>query len=226
MELNVYCDESCHLENDNQKAMVLGAIWCPKEKIIKINKRLDQIKEKYDLGKFFEIKWTKVSPAKYEFYEEILNYFFDNEDLHFRALVIPDKSKLDHERFNQSHEEWYFKMYFDLLKIILNPDDTYYIYIDIKDTKSAFKLAKLHEVLSNNLYDFSKDIIKRIQTIRSNESKIIQITDFLTGALSYFYRNINTSEYKLKIISEIKKLSGYSLEYWIEFYLLCLKHWR
>ena len=117
MELNVYCDESCHLENDNQKAMVLGAIWCPKEKIIKINKRLDQIKEKYDLGKFFEIKWTKVSPAKYEFYEEILNYFFDNEDLHFRALVIPDKSKLDHERFNQSHEEWYFKMYFDLLKI-------------------------------------------------------------------------------------------------------------
>jgi len=26
---NVYCDESCHLENDHQKAMVLGAIWTP-----------------------------------------------------------------------------------------------------------------------------------------------------------------------------------------------------
>ncbi len=23
---NIYCDESCHLENDRQKAMVLGAI--------------------------------------------------------------------------------------------------------------------------------------------------------------------------------------------------------
>ncbi len=29
---NVYCDESCHLENDHQSAMVLGAVWCPLEK--------------------------------------------------------------------------------------------------------------------------------------------------------------------------------------------------
>ena len=29
---NVYCDESCHLEHDRQKVMVLGAIWCPLEK--------------------------------------------------------------------------------------------------------------------------------------------------------------------------------------------------
>jgi len=28
---NVYCDESCHLENDNQKIMVLGAVWSPEE---------------------------------------------------------------------------------------------------------------------------------------------------------------------------------------------------
>ena len=26
---NIYCDESCHLRNDGQKAMVLGALWCP-----------------------------------------------------------------------------------------------------------------------------------------------------------------------------------------------------
>ena len=25
---NVYCDESCHLENDHQKVMTLGAVWC------------------------------------------------------------------------------------------------------------------------------------------------------------------------------------------------------
>ena len=29
---NIYCDESCHLENDREKAMVLGAVWCPVEK--------------------------------------------------------------------------------------------------------------------------------------------------------------------------------------------------
>jgi len=28
---NVYCDESCHLENDKQKVMVLGAVWSPRK---------------------------------------------------------------------------------------------------------------------------------------------------------------------------------------------------
>ena len=27
--IHIYCDESCHLENDGMKAMVLGALWCP-----------------------------------------------------------------------------------------------------------------------------------------------------------------------------------------------------
>ncbi len=26
--IHIYCDESCHLENDGMQAMVLGALWC------------------------------------------------------------------------------------------------------------------------------------------------------------------------------------------------------
>ena len=37
---NVYCDESCHLENDHQTAMVLGAVWCPLEKTRDISKNI------------------------------------------------------------------------------------------------------------------------------------------------------------------------------------------
>lgn len=29
IHIHIYCDESCHLENDGMKAMVLGALWCP-----------------------------------------------------------------------------------------------------------------------------------------------------------------------------------------------------
>ncbi len=29
--VNRYCDESCHLEHDQQKVMVLGAVWIPEE---------------------------------------------------------------------------------------------------------------------------------------------------------------------------------------------------
>ena len=46
---NVYCDESCHLENDRQKAMVLGAVWCPLEKTREIAVRIREMKARHDL---------------------------------------------------------------------------------------------------------------------------------------------------------------------------------
>jgi hypothetical protein len=112
---NIYCDESCHLETDHQQVMVLGAVWCPLEKAREIAVRLREIKAHHQMKPGFEIKWTKVSPAKARFYPEVMDYFFDDDDLHFRALIVPDKTKLRHEAFGQSHDEWYYKMYFDML---------------------------------------------------------------------------------------------------------------
>ena len=47
MEYNIYCDESCHLPNDTSSTMVLGGIWCLKEKKKEIFKRLKEIKIKH-----------------------------------------------------------------------------------------------------------------------------------------------------------------------------------
>ena len=73
---NVYCDESCHLEHDNQKAMVLGGIWCPTDKVKEISVRIREIKKRHHLKSDFEVKWTKVSPAKQQFYLDIAGLFF------------------------------------------------------------------------------------------------------------------------------------------------------
>lgn len=208
---NVYCDESCHLENDHQRVMVLGAVWCPLEKTREISVRIREIKMRHGIKPSFEVKWTKVSPAKKEFYIDLIDYFFDNDDLHFRALIIPDKSKLQHERFGQEHDTWYYKMYFDMLKLILSPDVCYRIYLDIKDTRSAAKVAKLHEVLCNNMYDFQRQIIERVQTVRSHEVELLQLADLLIGAISYVNRGISSSTVKLALIDRIKKRSHYEL---------------
>jgi hypothetical protein len=208
---NVYCDESCHLENDHQNVMVLGAVWCPLEKAHEIGVRIGELKSQHGLSSQFEIKWAKVSPAKQDFYLSLVNYFFDNDDLHFRALVVPDKSKLKHETFGQSHDEWYYKMYFDLLKVIFDPKAQYRIYLDIKDTRSAEKVAKLHDVLCNNLYDFSRQVIERVQTVRSHEVRILQLSDLLIGAISYVNRSLSTSVAKQMLISKIQEKSHYSL---------------
>ena len=208
---NVYCDESCHLENDHQRVMVLGAIWCPAEKIRLIADEIRAIKQKNGLSENFEIKWTKVSPGKVRFYLDIVDYFFEKDDLHFRGLIVPDKSRLEHERYDQDHDKWFYKMYFRMLNVILGPHDKYRIYLDIKDTCGAKKVQKLHDVLCNNIYDFDKNIIERVQLVRSHEIEILQITDLLIGAVSYVNRALADSSAKLMLIDRIKNHSEYKL---------------
>lgn len=216
MNYNIYCDESCHLENDGINVMVLGAVWCPKESVREINDRIRQIKCRNGISEKVELKWTKIGPAKSQLYEDLVNYFFDEADLHFRALVIPDKAKLDHDRFNQTHDLWYYKMYFEMLKAILSPTAIYEIYIDIKDTHTNRKAQKLREVCCNSMYDFSARTIRKLQPIRSEEVQIMQVVDILIGALGYnsriFPEGHLKSDAKLDLIRLIKKRSGYSLD--------------
>lgn len=211
MTYNIYCDESCHLENDKEKAMAIGGVWCPENKKDEIFKRIREIKQEYGLSPQFEIKWNKVSHGQIAFYMDIVNYFFDNSDLHFRVIVVPNKQELDHERYNQSHDEFYYKLYFDMLKTIFEPDSRYNIYLDIKDTRGQKKVDKLHEVLCNNQYDFKRELIRKVQQVRSHEVELVSLADLLIGAISYLHRGITTSEAKLKLIERIKSRSGYNL---------------
>lgn len=208
---NIYCDESCHLENDHHEVMVLGAVWCSLEKTREIAVRIREIKVSHGFSPNFEIKWTKVSPAKTQFYLDIIDYFLDDDDLHLRALIVPDKSLLRHEEFNQSHDDWYYKMFFDMLKVIISPSSRYRIYLDIKDTRSASKVNKLHDILSSEKYDFRREIIERIQNVRSNEIEQLQIADLLIGTISYANRELLTSEAKLMLVNRMRQRSGYRL---------------
>lgn len=215
MLYNVYCDESCHLEHDGINVMVIGAIWCPQPKLSEINNRIREIKKKSGIANTTELKWTKISPAGLDAYENLINYFFDDDDLHFRAIIIPDKNKLNHGLFNQTHDDWYYKMYFDMLKVIFCPNDTYEVYIDIKDSHSFRKAQKLREICCNNMYDFSKRVIKRLQPVRSDEVQLMQLVDLLIGAIAYENRQFPSdfvkSRAKKSIIELIKRRSRYSM---------------
>lgn len=210
VEYNVYCDESCHLENDHQPVMLLGAVWCPKSDVQKLSAEIREIKKRYNARG--ELKWTKVSKAKEPFYIDLVDYFFKTSQLHFRCLVVNDKSKLNHDYFNQgSHDTFYYKMYYSMLKTILSPQNRYYIYLDIKDTCSQNKVNELKEVLCNNVYDFTKQMIANIQHIRSYESELLQLADLLIGAVSYKNRNLAGNQTKISIINYIEQKIGQNL---------------
>lgn len=210
-EINIYCDESCHIQHDHQQVMVLGAIWCPLGKSQTLAKKIRDIKVDYGFPAAFEIKWTKVSPGAIDFYLSLVDLFFDEDNLHFRALVVPDKDNLDHKSYKQTYDDWYYKMYFDMLKIIIDPQFYYNIYLDIKDTRGGVKVAKLHDVLANNIFDFSREILQKVQIIRSEETELIQLADLLIGAISYINRGLSSSDAKVKLVNRIRKKSNYTL---------------
>jgi hypothetical protein len=192
--------------------MVLGAIVCPLKHCQEVANRLRTLKSDHGLSRDLELKWVKVSPAKLSFYEAAIDDFFMTEYLQFRAVVIPDKSKLNHAAFNQSHDEFYYKMWFVLLKQLLVPGFSYRIYIDIKDTRGVAKVRKLEEILRTANYDFDKEMIERIQQVRSHEVEILQLTDLFIGALSYVHRGLASSAAKLALIERIRFRSGLSLK--------------
>jgi hypothetical protein len=210
-EYNIYCDESCHLENDKINVMVLGAIACPVSQRARVAKEIKAIKTRHNLPSDFEIKWTKVSKNKIGFYLELINYFFTSSELSFRALVIPDKTKLNHDLFNSDHDSFYYKMYFQLLNVMLENSNKYNVYLDIKDTQGSQKVAKLQEVLANANYDFDRRMVQKIQQVHSHEVEQLQLADLIIGALSYLNRGLETSSAKLQIIERLKELSTLSL---------------
>lgn len=209
---NVYCDESCHLEHDHKTAMVLGAVWCPKEASHDVFNDIRDIKRGHGLKSNFEIKWTKVSPVKLDFYLDLVDYFFSKNDLHFRCLVVPDKSIIDHSKIEgQTHDNWYYKMYFHMLQAIINPLYKYRIFIDIKDTNGGAKKEKLREVLNTSNCEFDSEIVEKIQIVKSDEIELVQIADLLIGVMSYVSRGLDTSTAKNTLVQRVKEKSGYEL---------------
>ena len=192
---NLYCDESCHLENDGMPFMVISYVSCAYNQVKLHQQNIKNLKEKHSFRN--EIKWSSISKSKYNFYVELIEYFFSN-DLQFRAIVVA-KEKIKNDAFGQNFDEFYYKMYFQLLNHKMNMDNKYNVYLDIKDTLSANKVKKLKDILN-----IKYSSINNLQNIHSHESLLMQLTDVLMGAITYHLRGLNKVTAKNKIIEKIQ----------------------
>lgn len=206
--VSVFCDESCHLAHSPEKVMLLGCVYTPTKSVEWMSEQLRAIKEEYRARG--ELKWVQVSNSRQEFFLKLVDFFFA-ENLQFRVLVVPDKTKLDHEKFNEgSHDTFYYKMYFTLLTKMLGPTEIYDIYLDIKDTRSKFKLQTLRNVLCND-NALNSQMIRTIQHVRSDGQELVQLADFLIGAVAYRHRGLQTNLTKLAVVNAIEGKLGHTL---------------
>lgn len=207
---SIYCDESCHLENDRQKVMLLGCVYTNQQRVKRLASQLVELKRQF--GSEGELKWTRVSESRIDYFHALVEWFFDKQDLAFRCIVVPDKTVLDHQTFNNgSHDTFYYKMYFSLLSKILDPSRQHDIYVDIKDTRSNLKVKKLHEILCRDKFDFTGQMVRRIQHVRSHEVELLQLADFLLGAVAYRHRGLTQNKAKEAVVEHIEARTGRSL---------------
>jgi len=200
---NVYCDESCHIEHDHKPYMFLGSVSCAYNQVRRHTERINELKDKHKFNA--EIKWTNVSKSKLRFYVELTDYFFDT-DLKFRTVGV-DKSKINYEAHGKTYDEFYYTMYYYLLNKV-DPAYNYNVYLDIKDSLSANKVNKLEEILNTKF-----GVFRNIQNIRSHESILMQLADFIIGAISYHHNNMEKNNIaKVMIIKKIMQHSGESLK--------------
>ena len=90
----------------------------------------------------------------------------------------------------------------------VNVQYVYNVYLDIKDTLSAYKVNKLKTILN-----VKYGVFRNVQNIQSKESVILQMADFILGAISYNRNNTEKSnEAKNAIIERIKKHTNIDLD--------------
>ena len=194
---NYYCDESCHLQKDGKRFMVLGYIAAPLHKIEQMKGELKSLRVKYK--NTLEVKWTYLNEWNY--------WFFKKGGIRFRAIIV-DKSRYIADKCDHDYNKFYYLMYYQLLFHTLDPVWHYNIYLDIKDNLSSYRTEKLKDILNVRM-----EIIEKIQHVRSHELDLLQLCDLFIGAIAY---NLNqtekASEAKVRFIEKLKIRTRTDLE--------------
>ncbi|MBD5336561.1 MAG: DUF3800 domain-containing protein [Bacteroides sp.] len=209
---SIFCDESCHLQFDDSDVMCVGAIIISDEYLETYKNEIKRIKSKY--GILHELKWNTVSRTHLTMYDELLRLFFESPIV-FRCILIKNKSNIKaHSLERDEYNRFYYSVIERLIRFSIrhNSDieNSYRVYLDLKDSHGKIKLASIHEELTAMIG--TKDKIQSMQNIRSHESQFIQLADILIGAITYRARGLNGSQAKMHIVRLIEELSGYRLD--------------
>ena len=203
--INVYIDESRHNNDNDGGYMLLGAVWLDVDQLPVLNDAVRLIKKKYDILTHREIKWTKVSTAKLDYYKEIIQLFLQLEQVNYRAVII-DKSKLDYESHGKTRESFYYTMQYILVRNIAEKRFGHIrLFLDYKDAWSGKYSHELAEYLNNTGSLHHKSLTA--QPLRSHEVVGLQIADLITGAVMYASKpqSEQKSESKMELVRLLEK---------------------
>ncbi len=207
---HIYCDENrpemIGKKDPIDRYAVLGGVWIKKSNVRKIKRDIQRLREKHNL--FGEIKWKNVSPSKLDFYLDLVDLFFECDNIRFRCIVV-DATKVNLQKFHDSDQELgFYKFYYQLIYHWLDWNRDYAIFLDYKKNKQHDRLSTLRTILNRA----SMADVVNVQAIESKQSSLIQLVDVLMGAVGYKFNEYDTSDAKLAVINRIEERIGHVLQ--------------
>ena len=206
--VHLYCDESRHLPHDREPFMLLGLVTCPAERVRACHLELRDLARQHGLTDDYEMKWTHVRPGKLKFYEAVLDWFFAQDELSFRALLLPDKHEVFQRLPEDSQDIAYYRLYAQLLLSAMQPENRYRAFIDQKDTRGGEKIAEVQNMLRLARDDADGETIQGLHQIQSHEVRLLQLADVLLGALGAARLDQPPPPPKQALISKISDTVG------------------
>lgn len=212
MIFDVYCDESSPdaltSKSPNVKYMLIGSLWLPFNKRHELKEALLKIREKHST--WGEIKWSKVSQSKIEFYKDLIDLFWlYNDDLRFRAIVV-NQELIQSKLMDDDAELGFYKFYYQLIHHWIQDNNEYNIFCDVKVNRDRNRIKVLERCLSRtNL----SSTIKGVQSLPSKEVVLIQYCDFLLGlAGAKLNKTLNVNSAKNKLVLHLEQKLGHTIQ--------------
>ena len=209
MKIDVYCDESYpdlfSSKEPRARYLFIGSLWLPRNRRNQFKDEIHKLRDQHKIGG--EFKWTKISPSKREFYEDLLNWFISKGDsLRFRCIAV-DNQQVNLIRFHQNDQELgFYKFYYQMLQHWIHPFNQYKIFCDLKCNRLQNRLHTLHRCL--DCTNLSTEI-QTVQSIRSRESVLIQLSDVLVGlTASRMNKRLKDGSAKAGIANSLERLLG------------------
>ena len=206
MKFEIYCDEAMpdlftSQNSGNRRYLMVGGLWVPASLRGKIKEQIHVLRQKHNT--WCEIKWSKVSSSRLDFYVDLIEMFFSyNLDLRFRCIAV------DHTQINMALHEYdselgCYKFYYQLLHHWIFDFNEYRVFCDIKTNRDPKRLEVLKRCLQ---YANLSSTIKDIQSLPSKQVVLIQLCDLLLGAVSGRMNNtLKEGSAKSKLVRHLEK---------------------
>ena len=202
----IYCDESCHDLTGHHPFMSIGGLKIARSEKPTVSGELRHLMKSISLNS--ELKWSKVSSKKLAEYKRIVDFFFEREELCFRAIVVPQK-KVELEKYHERDPELaFYKFYYEMLEKWLEEGKEHLILLDYKNNRGADRYMKLKECLDNRLRGILR--IKDLTVIDSKQTPLAQLCDILTGAVAAGYNGMRAGGAKEALAQHIAGKAGLS----------------